>query len=339
MAEIIVRTAAEYLPASGGPPATGSALATGKAPVVTGKFVDPDRTADGKPRARVALRSLRTLWFNTGTLCNLTCQNCYIESSPSNDRLVYLSRSEAKGYLDEVATLGLGTEEIGFTGGEPFMNPDILAMLEDSLTAGYRVLVLTNAMRPMMKCADGLLALLARYGERLVLRVSIDHFRPELHEQERGRRSWAPTIDGLRWLSDHGFAVRVAGRQRWGDGEAALRDGFRALFEAEGINVDAYSAGSLVLFPEMDESADTPEVSRDCWGRLGARPEDMMCASSRMVMRRKGAARAEVVSCTLLPYTTAFRLGSQLADSLGDVSLNHPHCSRFCVLGGGRCSN
>ncbi len=306
---------------------------------INGKFIDPDRTAEGKLRARVALRSLRTLWFNTGTLCNLACENCYIESSPSNDRLVYLGRAEVKGYLDEVTALGLGTEEIGFTGGEPFMNPDILMMLEDCLKEGFRVLVLTNAMRPMMKCADGLLALRDKYGERLVLRVSIDHFRRELHEQERGRRSWTPTIEGLRWLSDHGFTIRVAGRQRWGDGEEALRDGFHALFQAEGVDVDAYSPESLVLFPEMDEAAATPEISIDCWEALGVHPQDMMCASSRMVIKRKGAAAPEVVSCTLLPYAAVSRLGRRLADSLGEVPLNHPHCSRFCVLGGGRCSS
>ena len=333
MAEIIVRTPARDRPATGLPRANGHAAA------VNGKFLDPGRTADGKPRARVALRTLRTLWFNTGTLCNLTCDNCYIESSPSNDRLVYLSRDEVQRYLDEVATLGLGTEEIGFTGGEPFMNPDILTMLEDSLRAGHRVLVLTNAMRPMMKCADGLLALLARYGERLAFRVSIDHFQQELHEEERGRRSWAPTINGLRWLSDRGFATRVAGRQRWGDGEEALRDGFDALFQAVGVDVDAYSPEALVLFPEMDASADTPEVSMDCWDLLGVRPDDMMCASSRMVIKRKGAQAPEVVCCTLLPYAATSGMAQRLADSMGDVSLNHPHCSRFCVLGGGRCSN
>ena len=339
MAEIIASAAAEESLAISRPDTALRAFAASAAPVVYTKFANPARTADGRPRARVALRTLRTLWFNTGTLCNLACRNCYIESSPSNDRLVYLGRAEVRAYLDEIAALELGTEEIAFTGGEPFMNPDILGMLEDSLAGGYRILVLTNAMRPMMKCADGLLALLARYGERVVVRVSIDHFRPELHEQERGRRSWAPTIDGLRWLSDHGFAIRVAGRQRWGDGEAALRDGFHALFQSEGIGVDAYCPDSLVLFPEMDETVDTPEISADCWNLLGVRPEDMMCASSRMVIKRRGEARTEVVSCTLLPYMKAFRLGSRLADSLGDVSLNHPHCSRFCVLGGGRCSN
>src|SRR5215470_17177294 len=117
------------------------------------KFRDPRVTAKGETRAEVALTRLETLWFNTGTLCNLTCRNCYIESSPTNDRLVYLSLAEVAEYLDEIERDGLGTEEIGFTGGEPFMNPAFPAMLEDALSRGYRVLVLTNAMRPMMKMA------------------------------------------------------------------------------------------------------------------------------------------------------------------------------------------
>ena len=229
------------------------------------KFVDPSRTADGKPRASVALDRLRTLWLNTGTLCNLACEHCYIESTPKNDRLVYLNRAEARSYLDELRTLRLGTEEIGFTGGEPFMNPDIIGMLEDSLAAGYQVLVLTNAMRPMMKWADALLDMRTRHAKRLVLRVSVDHFRQDLHEQERGRRSWLPTLQGLRWLSDNDFAVRVAGRRRWGDDENALRAGFQALFDAEGVRVDAQSPEQLVLFPEMDVEADTPEITTECW--------------------------------------------------------------------------
>ena len=303
-----------------------------------GKFADPAFTVDGKKRARVALGRLQTLWFNTGTLCNLACENCYIESSPKNDRLVYLSRAEAADYLQEVAALGMGTEQIGFTGGEPFMNSDFTAMLADALAAGYRTLVLTNAMRPMMKRANELLALREKYGERLVLRVSVDHFRRELHEEERGPRSWLPTLAGLRWLSDNGFVVHVGARQRWGDDEATMRDGFASLFAAENVRVDASSPEQLVLFPEMQAAADTPEITTECWGLLGVRPEEMMCAWSRMVVKRKGAPRPVVVSCTLLPYDEQFVMGADLADSLASVPLNHPHCSRFCVLGGGTCS-
>jgi len=115
------------------------------------KFQDPFVTARGERRAQVTLEALKTLWFNTGTLCNLTCANCYIESSPRNDRLVYLTTSEVIEYLDEIEREGLGTELIGFTGGEPFMNPALPAMLGQALSRGYRVLVLTNAMKPMHK--------------------------------------------------------------------------------------------------------------------------------------------------------------------------------------------
>ena len=73
------------------------------------KFSDPDWTATGEARAKVPLDRLDTLWINTGTLCNITCRNCYIDSSPSNDSLVYISRSEVKSYLDEIGALGLGT--------------------------------------------------------------------------------------------------------------------------------------------------------------------------------------------------------------------------------------
>src|SRR5258708_7770466 len=83
------------------------------------KFKDPYLTATGQARASVRLQRLRTLWFNTGTLCNIACRNCYIESSPRNDRLVYLTHDEVASYLDEIERHGWGTEEIGFTGGEP----------------------------------------------------------------------------------------------------------------------------------------------------------------------------------------------------------------------------
>ena len=53
------------------------------------KFSDPHVTAKGELRAYAPFKSYETLWFNTGTLCNLTRENCYIKSSPKNDRLVY----------------------------------------------------------------------------------------------------------------------------------------------------------------------------------------------------------------------------------------------------------
>jgi uncharacterized Fe-S cluster-containing radical SAM superfamily protein len=302
------------------------------------KFKDALLTAKGEERAHVALRTLETLWFNTGTLCNLTCQNCYIESSPRNDRLAYLSAAEVTTYLDEIERDGHGTRLIGFTGGEPFMNRDLPAMLEDVLARGLKAMVLTNAMKPMHKMKAALLDLLARHGRNLTIRVSLDHYGRALHEKERGARSFKPTIDGLVWLAQSGFDVHVAGRRFSDETEEQVRAGYARLFAELGVAIDAASPLSLVLFPEMDAKVDVPEITTACWGILKKSPDSVMCASARMVVKRKGADRPAVVACTLLPYDPQFELGNTLAESVGAVRLNHPHCAKFCVLGGAACS-
>jgi hypothetical protein len=315
-----------------------SALQTVIPALDNAKFRDPHITAKGERRASVDLRRLETLWINTGTLCNLACDNCYIESSPLNDRLSYIGAAEVGAYLDEIERDGLGTREIGFTGGEPFMNPDFIAMAEDALSRGFQVLVLTNAMKPMLNKRDALAGLNARFGARLKIRVSIDHYSRTLHEMLRGPGAWTPMMEGLQWLSAEGFDLSVAGRTLWRESEAALRAGFAKLFAREGLALDAADPHRLVLFPEMDEGADVPEITTDCWGILNVDPADVMCASARMVVKRKGADGPSVVACTLLPYDEAFELGATLAEADKRVRLNHPHCARFCVLGGASCS-
>jgi uncharacterized Fe-S cluster-containing radical SAM superfamily protein len=302
------------------------------------KFQNPFLTAAGEKRAQIALQGLETLWFNTGTLCNLTCGHCYIESSPKNDRLVYLTAAEVAEYLDEIGVSGLPTSLIGFTGGEPFMNPELPAMLEEALARGFRVLVLTNAMKPMAKRKPALLRLKQRFGDRLTIRVSIDHYGRRVHEEERGRRSWQPTIDGLLWLARNGFTLHVASRRLSGETEAAIRAGFARLFAEVGVPIDAHDPVALMVFPEMDATADVPEITEGCWAILGKSPESVMCATARMVAKRKGAARPAVLACTLLPYDERFELGRTLVEASGAVPLNHPHCAKFCVLGGGACS-
>ena len=313
------------------------------------KFTDPDWTAAGDRRARVPLAGLRTLWINTGSLCNIECVNCYIESSPLNDRLVYITAKEAARFLEEIAGVSLPVREIGFTGGEPFMNPDMLAMAEDALARGFTVLILTNAMQPMQRprISAGLLALRDSYGDRLTLRVSLDHHSQILHETERGAGTFLPTLKGIDWLAWAGFNFTLAGRTCWNESETDARAGYAALGSARGWSIDAYDYAQLLLFPEMDARADVPEITEDCWGILGKRPEDVMCASSRMVVKRKGANAPTVLPCTLLPYDRAFEMGTTLAEAAradggmfesGAVKLCHPHCAKFCVLGGGSCS-
>ena len=313
------------------------------------KFEDPDLTAKGEQRAWVDLDVLQTLWINTGTLCNIECINCYIESSPKNDRLSYITADEVAAYLDEIDTHSLGTEEIGFTGGEPFLNPHMLAMTEDALSRGHRVLVLTNAMQPMQRphIKAGLLKLLETYGDRLTMRVSLDHHSKELHETERGGNTWDKALEGLDWLSENDFQIAIAGRTCWNEDEQAERNGYAKLIADHGWKIHPNDHSRLVLLPEMDETADVPEITTACWGILNVNPSDMMCATSRMVVKRRGQDKPTVLPCTLIPFDERFDMGATLTDSArmddgmfrdGGVKLCHSHCAKFCVLGGGSCT-
>ncbi len=278
----------------------------------------------------MALTGLTTLWFNTGTLCNLACRGCYIESSPTNDALAYLTLADLALYLDEIARDRLPVREIGFTGGEPFMNRDFPAMITLAQARGFEVLVLTNAMRPLRRFEAAVRAL---PRERLTFRVSLDHFTAAAHDAERGAGSFAIAIDGIKWLAGEGFALAIAGRNLAGESTAEAETGYAALFAGLGL-----ACPPLVLFPEMDAAADVPEITTACWGILGVDPDSLMCASSRMVVRRRGAEAPAVLACTLLAYDPQFELGTTLAEAAQPVALNHPHCARFCVLGGASCS-
>ena len=299
------------------------------------KFKNQKVTADGSNRAFIEARNIKTLWFNTGTLCNIECKNCYIESSPKNDSLAYLTFEEVKSFIDEAVDKNLGTNEIGFTGGEPFMNKDIMKMIDYSLRKGLKVLVLSNAMKPMLNRTKELIKL---NHSNLTIRVSIDHYEKEKHEEIRGKNTYDVMLQGLKWLNENNFNYTLATRLLWNEKEEDLRKNFGTFIKNNNLRLDTNSPKELVTFAEMDEKIDTPEITTSCWDILNKDPNDVMCSWSRMVVRKKNSKNPSVIACTLLPYADEFDLGETLTNSLQKIYLNHKHCSKFCVLGGSSCS-
>ena len=299
------------------------------------KFKNQKVTADGSNRAFIEARNIKTLWFNTGTLCNIECKNCYIESSPKNDSLAYLTFEEVKSFIDEAIDKNLGTNEIGFTGGEPFMNKDIMKMIDYSLRKGLKVLVLSNAMKPMLNRTKELIKL---NHSNLTIRVSIDHYEKEKHEEIRGKNTYDVMLQGFKWLNENNFNYTLATRLLWNEKEEDLRKNFGTFIKNNNLRLDTYSPKELVTFAEMDEKIDTPEITTSCWDILNKDPNDIMCSWSRMVVRKKNSKNPSVIACTLLPYADEFDLGETLTNSLQKIYLNHKHCSKFCVLGGSSCS-
>jgi len=283
----------------------------------TGIPLEAQKITESPPT--VELTQLETLWINTGTLCNLTCSQCFMDSSPINDSLAYVSLAS---FVELLGQAPRELAEIGFTGGEPFMNPAIMDMLEAALANGKRVLVLTNAMRPMQRHAAALAHLISRHRDRLAIRVSLDHYLPDRHEALRGKDSFAPTIDGLKFLAEAGAKLSVAARTPWGETESMMQAGFTRLFVAHGVAIE-----DLVLFPEMDSCTPTQPVTE---AALAEAPP-VMCQSSRMAIQRKGGTKISFAPCTLLP-------NRDLTARDDPVTLDHPHCSRFCVYGGASCA-
>ena len=154
-------------------------------------------------------------------------------------------------------------------------------------------------------------------------------------------------MEGIDWLAEHRFSIALAGRTCWGESERETRAGYAGLIRSRSWPIAAEQQDALVLFPEMNAKEEVPEISDACWGILDVSPSEMMCASSRMVAKRRGDSRPVVLPCTLLTDLPRFGMGSTLAEAAsangdlfdhGAVKLCHPHCARFCVLGGGSCS-
>ncbi len=299
-------------------------------------FLNKNFTSDGKPRAYVKLNKIENLWFNTGTLCNLKCNDCYIESSPTNKNLQYINLKEVKKYIKEIKDNNFGTKYVGLTGGEPFMNPFIIDILDYLLKQKLQVLVLSNGMRPIKLKFEHLLMLSNR--NNLTIRISVDHYKKEYHESIRGINTWEKLLENIIWLNDKGFNLNIASKLNNNESEKSLRNGFNKLFKKNKIKINAFDKSELIVFPIMNSKNNTIEITQDCWKILNKSPDNIMCSNSRMIVKRKNEIDTKVLSCTLITKDKAFELGKDLASSEKKVFLNHPFCSQFCVLGNSSCS-
>lgn len=301
------------------------------------KFSDKFKTAKGDDRAFVDLKDYQTIWFNTGTQCNLSCKNCYIESTPKNDRLSFITADEVNEYLSEIKEYNFPVSLIGLTGGEPFLNPQIIQIISTVLKNNFEILILTNALNLIKRHHEALDKLKDKYGDKLSLRISLDHHTQDVHESERGSNTFQKTMEEFKYLYDKGFNLSLASRSLINESTEDSLNGHNALLEKYGINLNLDE--KLVVFPEMKSGKDLPEITTACWDILSKSPNDQMCSTERMIVKRKGDEKLIVMPCTLLAYDDEFILGNTLKESDKKVYLNHPFCAEFCVLGGASCSS
>jgi len=275
---------------------------------------------------------LDALWIQVaGTLCNLACTHCFVTAGPGEERHAMMPREEVAARVAE--GLALGVREIYLTGGEPFLHPELEAIIEDTISLAP-VTVLTNGTLFTQRRVGWLASLTRASRHALEVRVSLDAADPAGHDAFRGRGAWARTMAGLRALESAGLWPIVTFTRPPGTDEGKLAGLARAALRAEGV-----SAARLKFLPlfqlgrerhRLGPASETRTLASLPAGTFD--PERLQCGRSRAVSSRG------VHVCPLLVDEPGGRMAETLADSLRPFVLAHDACVT-CWVTGMSCSN
>jgi sulfatase maturation enzyme AslB (radical SAM superfamily) len=270
---------------------------------------------------RVELRSLDTLWFQvSGTLCNLACGHCFISCSPTNHTHEHLSLARVEETLVEAVELGV--KEYYFTGGEPFLNPEMEAILAATLRVGPATVLTNGLLLGAARCRR--LAALASASEySLDLRISLDGYSAETNDPIRGEGTFERILEGAANVSAAGLnpvlTVTEVHRQN------ASADGRRRFLEL--LRERGIERPRLKILPVFHIGAEAERSGAyESWQLLAADDapngswDHLQCSSCRMVTDQG------VWVCPILVNEPGGRMGERLADTLGSFALDHQAC-------------
>ncbi|MEZ4323196.1 MAG: radical SAM protein [Myxococcota bacterium] len=287
----------------------------------------PDAAAAGM---RLPMAWLDTLWLQvTGTVCNIACRHCFISCGPKVKKHDLMTLEQCREALD--AAKAEGVRSIWFTGGEPFLHPEILTLMDMALEVGP-LGVLTNGM-----LIDDALA--AEIGNRfrdaeynLEIRVSLDGCTAEQNDRIRGRGVFAAATQGLANLAKHGVPALVA--------VSLVDDG--AMDQA--LLVDLLKELGLErprikwIPPFRIGREENRGRGYEAWEMLSeddiAHPETarrIQCGTSRTVTNNG------VWPCPILINEPAYRLSDRLEGGLGPHRVDHKACYT-CYAEGFSCA-
>lgn len=276
----------------------------------------------------VSLQSLDTLWFQVGgTVCNLACTHCFVSCSPTNHTHEVMTLAEIRRYLDEAAALGV--REYYFTGGEPFLNPEMEAILAATLEVGPANVLTNGLLLDLERCAR-LKALERASDYSLDLRVSLDGYDAATNDPIRGAGTFERILGGVRNLAAAGLNPVITVTEACA--EAATDTGkarFFGLLRELGVE-----RPRLKVLPVFRIGAEAERTGAyESWQRLRggeaseAGWDHLQCSACRMVTDQG------VWVCPILVNEPTAKMGETLADTLGPFELSHPACWTCHVYG------
>lgn len=284
-------------------------------------------------RPWIDIPHLDDLWFQVGgTLCNLTCRHCFIRCSPQNDSFGFLTLAEVRRRLEE--SVPLGVKEYYFTGGEPFLNPELTDILVLTLQYGPST-VLTNGTVLKDEWLRKLRAAEDAGPFSLEFRVSIDGCTATMNDPVRGAGTFDRALDGVEKLVAHGFLPIITAARIWPlERERETIAEFLRVLQARG-----YTRPRIKILPTLQLGAEEERTSGYLPGeRVTAEmladydTGQLVCQHSRIVTDRG------VHVCPILIDAPDSRLGQSLNESLRPFAIEHGACTT-CYQHGAICSN
>ena len=310
-----------------------------------------ERRGSVAPKVKQGRPALEDLWIMQGSLCDLKCKHCYTASSPTNHTLEQIRFEELRPHLDDARSFGVG--KIYFTGGEVFVNEDVLrgrastneeflASLEYALSLAPTE-ILTNGRRYIRNHFPALERLYRQHGNRLRLRITLESFVGEEHDAIRGGGTFAQTVETIGQLSALGFLPVITAERPFlrAATNQEILDGFSGLFEKRGIRVEVslieniLEMGHQLVRIGNNGGRPAPEVfiTTNCFQILGKPPETLMCHYSRCLQKIGG--RIRFYPCPVIYDDERFDLGATLTESFRPVYLGHKNCYDYCMKGKG----
>jgi len=278
-------------------------------------------------RPEVRFRFLDALWIQvTGTHCNIACRHCFISCGPKADQIPMMSTGQVEEALEEGRSLGM--RQVYFTGGEPFLHPQLPHMVRAALRLAPLTIV-TNGLLVDAAAVRMILEESQRTRYSLDLRLSLDGTTQEENDRVRGRGTFEKVLETLRRLGRAGFSPVVAVVEHEGVVRAESRERFRQLVRELGI--DRPRVQFLPLFRmgrEMRRTHGYHDLGLLASAPLLSEVESRLpCATGRAVTSQG------VYTCPMLVEHGSARVGDRLAGSLHPIRLNWDTC-QTCMLDG-----
>ncbi len=281
---------------------------------------------------RVDFRWLDALWIQvTGTLCNIACRHCFISCGPKADQVPMMTAVEVERALEEGRTAGM--RQVYFTGGEPFLHPEMRRLVRATLSLAPLTIV-TNGILIDDVAAEWLAEEFSASRYSLDLRVSLDGMTAAQNDPVRGRGTFEQVVDAVRRLARAGLSPVVTVVEHETGLTASDARG-RFLEFVRGLGVQQPRVKFLPLLRIGREERRTHGYQEpDALSNEPLLPEvesSLLCASGRIVTAQG------VFTCPILIERADARLGAHLDEATIPIHLRWDAC-QTCVLDGLRCN-